>query len=347
MRRSGILFCLIMAVFAVIMLLAKRPLHSEGQNAKPETATERYLILTAGKFKALQQGLDDAANAGFRVISGNAGLKILALEKDPSGKKHEYLVTGSLDSMVKKGKVAGYRVLPFTFAGGDILEIGAVLEKLSLGEAQPEYKVLDTVRTSTLFKEMNQWAEKGFSLVALSAASGNYGLMEKAAGSPASGPADRYVLLATKLTGTMKTELADAVASGHRLAVVAEAGNEMIVALEKRAPGEAAPDYRLITTTFTGKFEAEINAAVGEGYRLLPWGLCAQDRTSMLGNTHEVVAFMEKRPNLLPIQHKILATKRVSTLRKELAEAVAAGWSLSRLFLTFDEQMIMLEKPSP
>lgn len=344
MRRLGALACFVMTVFVVPTLLAGRPPYGEGQNAKPETATERYRILDTRQYKTMQKELDEAAGAGFRVISGDAGYNVLALERDPDGKKHQYLVTGSIPNMVKDGEVGGYRVLPFTFASGRFGSVGAVLEKLSPGEAQPEYQVLWTARTSALIKDINEWAGKGFSLVALSAGDAKLALMERASGSPASGPTDRYVLVAATLTSTMEKELADAVAGGHRLAVVAEAGGEMMVALEKLAPGEAVPEYRLINTNRTGTLEREILTAIRGGYRLLPMALCAQEKKTILGTSHEVNAIMEKSPSPPSVEYKILATKRVNTLQRELAEAVANGWSMNRLFLTYSEQMILLEK---
>jgi hypothetical protein len=339
--RFGLL-CFVTTIFSSFCALWPAPL--QAQETKAKASQERYLILDTRKLTTLQKELDDAAKAGYRIISGNAGYTILALELDPEGRKHEYLVTGSIQEMAEKGKLADYRVLPFAFSGGRWVGLGAVLEKLAPSEPQIEYQIVQTARTSTLIKEINEWAGKGFSLAAVSAIGLNYALMERAAGAPASGPADRYLLLATTLRGTMEKELADAVAKGNRLAAISEGGDEMVFILEKRAPGEPTPDYRLITTTRTGKLEREILAAVPDGYRLLPMALCAQERTSMMGTTYEVVALMEKSANPPPIQYKFLATSRVSTLQRELAESVAAGWSLKRLFLTYKEQMILLEK---
>lgn len=333
-----------MTLLAVSSLLALLPAHINGQDKKAKTGAQRYLILDTRQFKTMQKEIDEATSAGYRLISGNAGHMIFALEKDPDGKQHQYLVTGSIFKMAKEGKIEGYRVLPFAFSGGRWNDLGAVLEKLLPGEKQSEYKVVWTAKTSTFMKEIGEWAGKGFSLVALSGVGGNFALMERAAGAPESGPADRYVVLATTMKGTMEKELTDAVARGYRLATVAEAGDEMMFALEKRAPSEAAPEYRLITTTRTGKLEREVLAGVADGYRLLPMALSAQDRYAVLGRSHEMVAIMEKSPNQLPIQYKFLATKRVAKLQKELADEAAAGWSLNRLFLTYEEQMILLEK---
>jgi hypothetical protein len=331
-------------LLAVSSLLALLPAHASSQDKRAKTDAPRYMILDTRRFQTMQKEIDEAASAGYRLISGNAGHMILALEKDPDGKKRQYLVTGSIYQMAKEGKLEGYRVLPFAFSGGRWNNLGAVLEKLSPGEKQSEYRVVWTAKTSTFMKEIAEWAGKGFSLVAMSGVGGNFALMERAAGSPETGPADRYVVLATTMKGTMEKELADAVARGYRLAVVAEAGDEMIFALEKRAPGEAAPEYRLISSQFTGKFESKILAAVTDGYRLLPMSLSAQDRYAVLGRSYEMVAVTEKSPNQPPIEYKFLSTKRVATLQKELAKAAATGWSLNRLFLTYKDQMILLEK---
>ena len=87
-----------------------------------------------------------------------------------------------------------------------------------------------------------------------------------------------------------------------------------------------------------------ILAAVREGYRLLPASLCAQEKKTIMGTSYETAVIMEKGPSSPPVEYKFLATKRVNTLQEELAKAVADGWSLNRLFLTYGEQMILLEK---
>lgn len=326
---------------ATLALLVPLPASSEDQ--KPTTG--RYLILDTVRVKTMQKELADSATAGFRVVSGDAGYNILVLEMDSSGKKHEYLFTDSLFRMVKEGQVKGYRVLPFTFGAGKY-SLGAVLEKLPEGETQSEYHILDTMQTGNFQKDMNEWSGKGFHLVALSGAQRNYGLMEKADGAPASGPTDRYVLLATNRTGTMEKELADAVVRGYRVVAATGARKEMLVALEKLASGDPKPEYRLLSTTRSGTLEREMIAASHEGYRLLPMTLCALEKSAgMLGSYgYEVTALMEKSPSSPPVEYKMLSTKRVPTLEKELTEAEAAGWSVNRLFLSYEEQVLILEK---
>ena len=335
---------LVRAVLTLSATLAwLAPLPASGEDQKPSTG--RYLILDTVRVKTLQKELADAATAGFRVVSGDAGYNILVLEKDGSGKKHEYLYTDSLSRIVKEGQVKGYRVLPFSFGAGKY-SLGAVLEKLPEGEAQSEYHILDTMQTGNFQKDMNEWGAKGFHLVALSGAQRNYGLMEKAEAAPASGPADRYILLATNRIGTMEKELVDTVARGYRVVAATGAHKEMLVAFEKLAAGDPKPEYRLLSTTRSGTMEREMIAASHEGYRLLPMTLCALEKSAgMLGSYgYEVAAIMEKSPSSPPVEYKMLSTKRVPTLERELAEAEAAGWSVNRLFLSYEEQVLILEK---
>ncbi len=334
----------VVTLLATLAFLAPMPVQSEDEKPKSETAG-RYLILDTARVKTLQKELADAAAGGFRVVSGDAGYNILLLEKDTTAKKHEYLFTDALFRAVKEDQVKGYRVLPFSFGAGRY-SLGAVLEKLAEGETQAEYHVLDTMQTGNFQKDLNEWSGKGFRLVALSGADRNYGLMERPSGAPASGPADRYVLLATSRTGTMQKEVVDTVARGYRIVAATGAKKEMLIVLEKLASGDPKPEYRLLSTTRSGTLEREMIAASREGYRLLPMTLCAlQKSVGMLGTYgYEVTAIMEKASSSVPVEYKMLSTKRVSTLEKELAEAETAGWSVNRLFLSYEEQVLILEK---
>ena len=319
---------------------------AQDENREPDT-TGRYLILDTVRVSTMRKELSAAAAAGFRVVTGDSGNNTLLLEKDPEGKKHEYLFTDSLPHSVEKGELKGYRVLAETFGIGSSGPTRAVFEKLAEGEPQSEYHVLHTLYTSNFEKDLNAWAAKGFRLLALSGSSGNDGLMERASGSPASGPADRYVLLATSKTGTMEKELAQTVARGYRVVAATGAHKEMLVALEKTAPSDAGPEYRLLSATQSGTLEKEIVEASGEGYRLLPSTLCALEKSAGMFGTwaYEIATIMEKIPGGQVPRYKLLATRRVPTLQKELTEA-AAGWTVSRLFLSYEEQIIVLEKAS-
>jgi hypothetical protein len=319
---------------------------AQKDNPKPNAAG-RYLILDTLRESTMQKELKEAAAAGFRVVTGAAGHDALLLEKDPAGTKHEYLFSHSLIHAADKGKLRGYRVLTNTFGTG-YGSLGAVLEKLAEGEPQSEYHIVHTELASSFQKDMNAWAAKGFRLLALSGSSDiyYYGLMERTSGSPASGPPDRYLLLASKKTGAMEKRLAETAAPGYR--VVAAAGTDMqiLVALEKIGPGDANPEYELLSSAYSSDLGEWIGNAGRDGSRLLPSSLCALERRSRLLERfgYETAAIMEKNPGGQVHQYKLLANRVDSTLRRELAEAANAGWTVSRLVISFEEQIVLLEK---
>jgi len=338
----------IMAVGMTLSLLfavhASAPWARGSANGEPDKVS-RYLIIDTVRTSTMQKELSEAAATGYRVLTGDGGYHILVLEKDAAGKKHEYLFTDSLLRDLEKGEVKGYRILAGTFGARDF-RVGAVLEKLAEGETKSDYHILDTTRTSSFEKDMNEWAGKGFRLVALAGDERNYGLMERREGAPTSGPIDKYVLLATSKTKTMEGELAQSVARGYHVVAATGAHKEMLVALEKIEPGEAKPEYRLLSTTRSATLEKEIVEASRDGYQLLSFTLCALVKSAgPLGSYgYEIAAILEKSPRMDARQYKTLATKRVSTLQKELQEAAAAGWSVNRLFLGYEEQIVMLER---
>ena len=338
------LLCTGLAVSAAFVFLAPLPAQNPDSQSTP-AAAGKFRILDTVRAKTIQQELDTAAAEGFRVVSGDAGYKILLLEKDPAGTRAEYVFSDSVDRLVEKGQSQGYRILPFSFAAG-LHSVGAVLEKLAAGEPQSEYHVLSTVQTRNFQKDMNEWSGKGFQLVAFSGSARNYGLMEKPAGAAPAGPTDRYLLLATSRTGTLEKEITDAVAGGYRVLFATGAKKEILVVLEKLAPGEAAPRYRLVSTARSGTLEREIAAAGRDGYRLLPMTLCALAKSGGILGTigYEIAAIMEKKPGSPSAQYKMLSTRRVPTLQKELAEMNLEGWSLTRLFLSYEEQILIFER---
>ena len=334
----------VFTVSAALVLLV--PMVARGEDEEQKAAvTGRYQILNTALVKTMQKELSAAVASGYRVISGDAGNNILLLEKDSTGKTHEYVYADRLVPMLEDGRVKGYRILPATFGAGKNY-LGAVLEKLQEGESQSEYHVVDTIQTGNFEKDLNEWGGKGYRLVALSGSLRNYGLMERTAGAPASGPTELYVLLATSRTGTMEKELAEAVARGYRVVGASGAHKEMLVALEKLAPGDPKRQYRLLATARSGTLEREIVTASHEGYRVLPMTLSALQKSGGLLGTYgyEVAVLTEKDPGAAKVEYKILATKRVSTLEKELADAASSGWTVNRLYLSFEEQIILLEK---
>lgn len=319
-------------------------LQSHCQEETPvEVTGGRFLILQTTRTETLQKELSSAAAKGFRVVAGDAGYKLLALEKDPTGEKHQYWFTDSLIKALKDRKTEGYRVLPSSFGSG-VLGPGAVLERLRDGEVALDYHLIAAPLSDGFQNHLNDWSGKGFHLLTLAPG----GLMERTAGSSAQGSADRYVVLSTYLTGNMEMDVAKTVARGYRVVAAAGVTYKMVVVLEKLAPGDPIPEYRLISTNRTGTLESEISAASRQGYHMLPQTLSALEKghSWMLGPSgYEVAAIMEKRPGAAPMDYKVLGTTQVATLNQELDECEAAGWSINQFIVSHRERVIVLEKP--
>lgn len=337
-----------MLVFSVALwsawLTLPAPIQSHCQEETPSKGTgERFLILQTTRAETLQKELSSAAAKGYRVVAGDAGYKLLALEKDPTGEKHQYWFTDSIIKALKDRKTEGYRVLPSSFGSG-VHGPGAVLEKLRDGEPALDYHLIAAPLSDGFQNHLNDWSAKGFHLLTLAPG----GLMERSAGAPAQGSADRYVVLSTYLTGNMERDLTRTVARGYRVVAAAGVTYKMVVVLEKLAPGEPIPAYRLISTNRTGTLESEISAASQQEYHMLPQTLSALEKghSWMLGPFgHEVAVIMEKRPRTAPMDYKVLGTTQVATLNKELAECETAGWSMNQLIVSHSERVIVLEKP--
>ena len=78
--------------------------------------------------------------------------------------------------------------------------------------------------------------------------------------------------------------------------------------------------YRLLATTKTSTMEKELNAAAGQGYRIL---------IGSPTSGSEMAIFLERAPSMTePYRYKLLATTRTGTMQKELNEAGDGGYRL-------------------
>jgi len=158
----------------------------------------------------------------------------------------------------------------------------------------------------------------------------------------------RYLLLATKKTGTMQKELGEAAAVGYRVVVGSPtSGSEMAVLLERVATPPDTYQYKLLATTRTGTMEKELNEAAVQGFRLLPRTMISKVDVSMFSSGPEIVVLMEKAPNSKKFYHyKLLATTLTSTLQKEITQSLADGYTLAGM-VSRGEHMVIMEKESP
>jgi hypothetical protein len=157
-------------------------------------------------------------------------------------------------------------------------------------------------------------------------------------GLPAAVPAqERYVLLATTLTGTMQQEINSAASRGYRVVAASRTeGPEVIVTLER---SEGRYEYLLVATTRTGTLQREITDGVEAGYRVVPRAVTTKRTSgnSWLSNQNnrnegEILVIMEKGGEKVPdLAYQVLATSRTSTLQKEMSETADRGFVLVAL----------------
>jgi hypothetical protein len=156
------------------------------------------------------------------------------------------------------------------------------------------------------------------------------GLFTSAISLSAQTPADRseYRVLAANKTSTMQKEMQEAADEGFRYAGVmggetSFGGSEVVVVMVKDGqPSQFG--YRLLATTKTSTMQKELQGAGDAGYEYR-----GQTVFKSTFGGKEVVAILERDPNLSDkarYEYRLLATKKTSTLQKELAEAGEQGF---------------------
>ena len=162
-----------------------------------------------------------------------------------------------------------------------------------------------------------------------------------------------YKLLATSRTTTMEKEMNDASAEGYRFLEVISGdtffgGSEALVVMIRPTDdyfrGRFA--YRLLATTKTSTMQRELQEAADEGYEHR--GQSVFKKT--LGT--EVMVILERDNKLKPKlwEYKLLATKKTSTMQKEVMEAAAEGYqfvafSTGNTFFGGSEVVTIMRRP--
>lgn len=145
-------------------------------------------------------------------------------------------------------------------------------------EGTYEYVVVATSRTSTMEREMNEWAEDGYRFQGVMGGETAFGGSELVAvmmrGAGASGRF-AYRVLATAQTSTMQDEMTDAGGEGYdyRGQTVYSSlfgGDEVVVIMEQ---DNDAPllrfEYLLLATSQTSTLATELNRAGPRGFELV------------------------------------------------------------------------------
>ncbi len=190
-------------------------------------------------------------------------------------------------------------------------------------DASQRYLLLDTFKTSTLQRELDQASAAGFR-VAFGDTAHNILILEKTP--------ERYQYRVTNLS----KEFDAAVAEGYAAVPTTFGSESNAVIMEKKAdaPG-GVHDYHVIRTVRTKTLQKELNEGAAKGYELTAL-------SSYMANT----ALMEKR-SAPPASDRylLLATTRTGTMQKEINDAVAKGYGIV-LGSGGEELMMILEKTS-
>ncbi len=162
-----------------------------------------------------------------------------------------------------------------------------------------------------------------------------------------------YKLLATNRTTTMEKEMNEAASEGYRFKEVisgetAFGGDEALVVMvrEVDAKHSARYEYQLLATTKTSTMQKELQAAGDAGFEHC--GNSVFKKT--LGV--EVMVILERDREVKPKlwDYKLLATKKTSTMQKEIKEAAAQGYqfvgfSTGSTFFGGNEVVTIMRRP--
>ena len=160
-------------------------------------------------------------------------------------------------------------VFAFVFA---VMAIPAFAQ--SKPDDNPQYKLLATRRTSTMQKEIDEVAAKGYRILVGSPTSST----EMAVFLSQEGTAEqpfKYKLLATTRTGTMQKELNEISAEGYRLipsTMIAKSGLlavEIVMILERPPVVTKQYEYKLLATTLTSTLQKEVTESQQAGFRIV------------------------------------------------------------------------------
>jgi hypothetical protein len=138
----------------------------------------------------------------------------------------------------------------------------------------------------------------------------------------------QYRVLATNKTSTMQKEMQAAGEAGFRFVSVmggeTSFGGKEVVVLMQHLPASGRFEYRLLATSKTSTMQKELQEAADAGFEFV-----GQTVFESLFGGKEVAAILERNPEAgakPQWEYKLIATKRTSTLQKELQELGDQGF---------------------
>ena len=136
-------------------------------------------------------------------------------------------------------------------------------------------------------------------------------------------PHFEYRVLATKRTGTMQKELNEAADGGFRFMGVMKGGTAFggseVVSILVRDTATSKPryEYKLLATKKTSTMQKELQEAGDAGFEY---------RDQTIGGEVMIVMERDRDAPLVRYEYRLLATKKTSTMQKELQEVGDQGF---------------------
>jgi hypothetical protein len=163
----------------------------------------------------------------------------------------------------------------FTFALLLLAGCGLCFGQDEKPDANLQYKLLATIKTSTMQKELDETAAQGYRIIVGSPTSDAEMAVFLSRDGTVAEPY-KYKLLATTRTGTMQKEINEAAADGFRLlpsTMIAKKqllGGVEIVSIMERPPRVVKQyEYKLLATSRTSTLQKEVTEAKEAGYILV------------------------------------------------------------------------------
>lgn len=163
----------------------------------------------------------------------------------------------------------------------------------------------------------------------------------------------QYKVLATKKTSTMQKEMQEAADGGYRFEGVTGGktsfgGSEVLIVMSKKTDVDVSGrfQYKLLATSKTSTMQKELQEAGNNGFVYRDQAVF----DTFIGGD-EVVVIMEKdtKAELKKFEYKLFATKKTSTMQKEINEGGAAGFeyvgvTVGETFIGGSEVVIIMRK---
>ncbi len=140
-----------------------------------------------------------------------------------------------------------------------------------------------------------------------------------------------YRVVATNKTSTMQKEMQEAAAGGYRFVAVmggetSFGGNEVVVIMGRAPDASPRYEYRLLATSKTSTMQRELQEASDAGFDFR-----AQTVFKSTFGGKEVAAILERdreADTSKKYEFLLLATKKTSTMQKEIAETAGQGYEV-------------------